>query len=216
MLREARVEAVELSALRIDELEPLVSAIPELDLRQFSFVSIHAPSRFTADREGWVVDRLSSLKGNCYPIVVHPDVLYTPALWNQFGDALLVENMDKRKPIGRNVREMQEIFESLPAARFCFDIGHVRQVDPSMTEASLLLHAFGDRLAEVHISEVNTASRHDPISRNAVIAFRRVAMYIPEEVPVILETLIDVGQSEIRTEIQRAREALNDHSPASL
>jgi hypothetical protein len=124
--------------------------------------------------------------------------------------------MDKRKPIGRNVRELRQTFDSLPDARFCFDIGHARQVDPSMTEASLLLKAFGDRLAEVHISEVNTASRHDPISRNAVIAFQSVAKYIPEDVPIILETLIDEGQSEIPTEMQRAREALSDFSLVQL
>jgi hypothetical protein len=78
-----------------------------------------------------------------------------------------------------------------------------------MTESSLLLGAFGDRLAEVHIGEVNTASRHDPISPNAVLAFQSVAMHIPEEVPIILETLIDKGQSDIQREVQRAREALS-------
>jgi len=101
------------------------------------------------------------------------------------------------------------MFDWLPEARFCFDIGHARQVDPSMTESSLLLEAFGDRLAEVHISEVNTASRHDPISANAVIAFQSVAKHIPEEVPIVLEALIDKGQSEIQREVQRAREALS-------
>ncbi len=125
------------------------------------------------------------------------------------GDRLLVENMDRRKPIGRNVGELRQIFDWLPEARFCFDIGHARQVDPSMTEASLLLGAFGDRLAEVHISEVNTASRHDPISPNAVIAFQSVAKHLPEAVPIVLETLIDKGQSEIQREVQRAREALS-------
>src|SRR5207237_1843610 len=125
--------------------------------------------------------------------------------WNVLGNLLAIENMDKRKPLGRTVSELHEIFRLLPAARFCFDIGHARQVDPSMTEASLLLHTFGDRLLEIHMSEVNTASRHDPISRNAVMAFNSVAKYIPEHVPIILETLIDAGQSEIQTEVQRAR-----------
>ena len=107
-----------------------------------------------------------------------------------------------------NVREMREIFQLLPVARFCFDIGHARQVDPSMTEASLLLGTFHARLAEVHMSEVNTTSRHDPISQNAVRAFGSVATSIPEEIPVILEPLIDNGQSDIDTELQRARDAL--------
>jgi hypothetical protein len=209
LLRGQAIDVVELSALRISELEPLVSAIPHLDLGCFSFVSIHAPSWFTIEQEQWVVDKLDSVGGYGFQVVVHPDVIFTPGRWRHWGDKLVVENMDKRKPIGRNVRELRQIFDFLPAARFCFDIGHARQVDPSMTESSLLLGAFGDRLAEVHISEVNTASRHDPISPNAVLAFQSVAMHIPEEVPIMLETLIDKGQSEIQREVQRAREALS-------
>jgi hypothetical protein len=209
LFRGQAIDVVELSALRIGELEPLASAIPCLDLRYFSFISVHAPSSFTIELEQWVVDQLNSIRGYGFPVVVHPDVIFTPGRWQQFGTMLLVENMDKRKPIGRNVGELRQIFDQLPEARFCFDIGHARQVDPSMTEASLLLSAFGDRLAEVHISEVNTASRHDPISPNAVIAFQSVARHIPDEVPIVLETLIDKGQSEIQRELQRAREALS-------
>jgi hypothetical protein len=208
LLRGHETDVVELSALRFEELDPLLAALPTLDLGQFSFVSIHTPTLFLPHMEASVIERLCSLAERGYSLVVHPDVIFTPCLWAELGDKLLVENMDKRKPVGRTVPEMRTIFDSLPAARFCFDIGHARQVDPSMTEASLLLQAFGDRLAEVHVSEVNTASRHDPISWNAVMAFRTVARYIPEEVPIILEPLIDMGQSDIETEIQRAREAL--------
>jgi len=212
LLREHHVDVVELSALRVDELEPLVAAIPDLDLGRFSFVSIHAPSRFSPESERWVVGQLESVVACGYPVVVHPDIIFTPRMWDGFGEKLLVENMDKRKPGGRNVSELLPFFELLPEARFCFDIGHARQVDPSMTEASLLLRAFGDRLAEVHISEVNTASRHNPISRNAIRAFQTVEADIPEQVPIVLETLIDEGQSDIPTEMQRARVALRDTS----
>lgn len=212
LLRAYRTDVIELSALRFNELEPLLAALPTLDLRQFTFVSIHAPTSFAPEMEASVVERLRLLAQFGYPFVVHPDVIYTRSLWAEFGDKVLVENMDKRKPVGRNVSEMLQVFDSLPAARFCFDAGHSRQVDPSMTEASLLLQAFRDRLAEVHISEVNTASRHDPISRNAVTAFRLIAPYIPEHIPIILEPLIDTGQSDIDTEIRRARDALADLS----
>lgn len=84
-----------------------------------------------------------------------------------------------------------------------------------MTEAAALLRAFGDRLAEVHLSEVNTASRHDPISLYAVRAFNSIAPYIPEQTPIILETLIDQGQSTIEAEIERARDSLTVMSLAA-
>ena len=78
-----------------------------------------------------------------------------------------------------------------------------------MTEARLILEQFGGRLREVHVSEVNTSSRHDALSVYAISAFRTVAKLIPEPVPIILETLIDEGQSDIPTEIDRARRALD-------
>jgi len=209
-LRESRIDVVELSALRISELAPLVAAIGDLDLQDFSFVSIHAPSSFPQDLERTVLDQLSLLARHGFPVVVHPDVIFSPQAWEELGDRLLIENMDKRKPTGRNVLELEPLFDALPRAQFCFDIGHARQVDPSMTEASLLLRAFSARLAEVHISEVNTASRHDPISRNAVRAFQTVERYIPCNVPIVLETLIADRQSSIAAEVQRARESLSE------
>lgn len=206
IMQQHNLDVVELSALRVGELRPLVEAIPGLDLTGFHFVSIHAPSRFAPDEEADVLGLLRPLADRGFHIVVHPDTIFNATRWRLLGDRLLIENMDKRKPIGRTAMELREFFVALPEARFCFDIGHARQVDPSMTEAALLLNAFHDRLAEVHMSEVNTASRHDPLSTNAVMAFRSIMAAIPEDVPIILETLIDQGQSDIQTEIHRVNE----------
>jgi hypothetical protein len=197
---------VELSALRVGELRPLAEAIPELDLTAFRFVSIHAPSKFAPEDEWGVLRLLCPLADQGFHIVAHPDTIFNASRWRVLGDRLLIENMDKRKPIGRTAAELEEFFVVLPEARFCFDIGHARQIDPSMTEATLLLNAFHHLLAEVHMSEVNTASRHDPLSTNAVLAFGAIMAAIPEEVPIILETLIDHGQSDVQTEIRRAHE----------
>ena len=209
ILHRFHISIVELSALRAEELVPLVTTIPSLDLREFSVVSLHAPSRFSPEDEDDVLRRLASVAGQGYPVVVHPDVIYSPNKWTVLGKMLFIENMDKRKPVGRTVAELNEFFTALPAARFCFDVGHARQVDPSMTEAVLLLDAFRERLAEIHMSEVNTASRHDPISRNAVAAFRSVLLSVPEDIPIILEPLIDHGQSDVATEVGRAEEVFN-------
>jgi hypothetical protein len=202
-----QLDIVEISALRVDELEPLVGAIPTLDLSSFSFVSVHAPSRFEQSDEFAIVENLSKIAPDL-PIVVHPDVLFSPDLWSRFGSRLLIENMDKRKPIGRTVAELIPFFTALREARFCFDVGHARQVDPSMTESVLLLREFGSRLAEVHISEVNTFSHHDPISTSAARAFQSVSRYIPDATPIVIESLIDQGQSDVLTEVCSARQAL--------
>lgn len=206
MLRETDVTAVELSALRPNELQPLVGALDELDLRQFSYVSFHAPSRIERDEEEHVVEVLDRVHEKQWPIILHPDVVSDFSLWRHFGALLCIENMDKRKPIGRSVEELGNAFVELPEATFCFDIGHARQYDSSMTEAYKMLREYGRRLRQVHVSEVNTSSRHDVLSYASILAFQDVADLVPPEVPLILET--PVQQQEIESEIERAREAL--------
>jgi hypothetical protein len=206
ILRGSSFECIELSALRISELEPLICAMPKIDLSGYSYVSLHAPGFFNREDEAWVADILYSRVPLDWPIILHPDAIFEFDLWCKFGKRLAIENMDRRKSIGRTARELHEIFTLLPDASLCFDIGHARQCDASMTEAFLILSKFSERLVQVHISEVNSASQHDPISHGAKLAFQRIASLIPERTPVILESRISPAQ--ILSEAMRAIEVL--------
>lgn len=206
LLGDKPVNAVELSALREIELEPLLKALPALDLGKYEYVSVHAPSCFTRDQEQGVAALLQEHVPPHWPVILHPDTIHDFNLWLSFGDRICIENMDRRKPGGRNVAELDAVFERLPEASFCFDIGHARQWDTTMTEAYMILKRFSGRLRQVHISEVNTQSQHDALSYGAILAFRQVARLIPESVPLILEAR--VSEDQIEAEIRKAREAL--------
>lgn len=204
-IRSNHLAAVELSALRQPELAPLVSALDALDLSAFQYVAFHAPSEIAPGTEERVVNLLLQVAERGWPIVVHPDVIENHCLWRQIGPLLCVENMDKRKPIGRTADELQTIFDLLPDASFCFDAGHARQIDSTMTEAYLILRRFGAKLRQLHVSEVNTRSKHDPLSYATLLAFRKIADMIPINVPLIVESVIECGQ--IAAEIERVRSA---------
>ncbi len=206
MVRQHRLNVVELSALRQNELIPMLDSVPCLDLTGFAYISIHAPSYFEPEREAVLWDRLRDEAGRGWPIVVHPDVINDFGLWREFGELVCIENMDKRKPIGRTVHELACVFRELPSATFCFDIGHARQVDLTMTEAYLILREFGSRLRQVHVSEVNSRRKHDVLSYSSIMAFQEVSHLIAEDVPIILET--PVCPEGIETEIEKARRAL--------
>lgn len=201
-----KLSAVELSALRLPELKPLIEALPDLDLKRFDYVSLHAPSSYDSDEEANVADLALKAAEKSIPVVVHPDAIRDAGVWRSFGGMLLIENMDKRKPIGRSVAELAPFFDLLPEARFCFDIGHARQFDPSMTEARLLLNEYETRLGQLHVSEVNTFSRHERLSYLSYFALKRVAGSIPPHVPIILEALVEPG--EIRPEVEFALHCL--------
>jgi hypothetical protein len=207
MLKDQPVQAVELSAIREQELVPLLSSLNDLDLSQFSYVSIHAPSSFSPEAEARIFQKLYSIRHRGWPIVVHPDALYDFSLWRKLGDLLCIENMDKRKPAGRTLKELELLFDEFPEASFCFDIGHARQVDTSMTEAFRMLKRLRPRLRQVHISEVNTRNKHDRLSFVSILGFQEVTHLIPDSTPVIIESI--VTQDQIGAEISRAQTALH-------
>ena len=197
------ISAIELSALRERELRPLVEASHALSVNRFSYVSFHAPSAFPSLSEGEVVELLMRLPGT-WPVVVHPDLIDDFDRWKTLGIRLCLENMDIRKRTGRTVEEMKVAFEHLPEAGFCLDLGHARQIDPTMGVAIEMLEQFGSRLRQLHVSEVGTFGEHRRMGFLSRAAFMRVARYIPADVPVILEAI--VSEAEMMSELEAARQ----------
>jgi hypothetical protein len=181
--------AVELSALRDHELQPLVDGVGALDLVGFRYVSVHAPSKLGTLGEHEVFERLAVLPPE-WPIVAHPEILLTPALWRTLGPRLCLENMDNRKTRGRTVAELRELFAEYPEATFCLDVGHARQIDPTMAVALRMLLEFGARLVQVHVSSVGPLGEHMHVGATTRWAFERIARRVPWECPLIIESVV--------------------------
>lgn len=197
------ITAVELSALRDHELPDLVSALPSLDLRTFAYVSFHAPSKLQTLDEQTVFALLLRLPES-WPIVAHPEILRTPSLWRRLGARLCLENMDDRKTTGRTPGELRELFEQFPEASFCLDLGHARQIDPTMASALRMLRELGGRLRQVHVSEVGTRGEHLPLGATTRMSFAHVAHRIPAECPLIIESVIPAEQMERELDVVSA------------
>ncbi len=206
ILRKYPIEAVELSALRFQELKPLMESLPGLDLSQFKYVSVHAPSAFTRAQEKQITSWLACLAERGWPIILHADAVIDYDLWKPFGSQIAVENMDKRKAKGRTVEELTLTLEKLPKASICLDLGHARQVDRTMTDAYFLLKEFESRIVQIHLSEVNTKSHHDPLSWGAVFSYQKIARWIPPRVPIIVESV--VAEDEIEMQVELTRQAV--------
>jgi hypothetical protein len=195
MLAGHAVAAVELSALRDHELPHLMQRLSDLDLGRFEYVSIHAPSRFVRMTEAEVAALLLPCVKRGWSVVIHPDVISDAACWEPFGELLCIENMDKRT-IGRTAKELAPVFQRLPRASLCLDLGHARQVDPSLGVARGILRAYGTRLRQIHLSEVDTQCRHAPLSMGTVAALRALAREIAP-VPVIVESRITADEMAV-------------------
>jgi hypothetical protein len=121
--------------------------------------------------------------------------------------------MDKRKPSGRTVEELEGHFAKLPDAALCLDLGHARQVDPTFGIARRILGRFVDRLTQIHLSELDVNSRHHPLSLASVLAVREIASVIPD-CTVILESTVD--STEIASELEMARRCFEPSTAARI
>src|SRR5437016_5231989 len=115
LLAQTNTDAIELSALRSDELHPLVDAITSLPLENYRHVSVHLPSQFAPDLEIEFCEQVARLPKE-WPLVIHPDVIRSFEQWRKLGSRVCIENMDKRKPIGQTRNDLLRIFDALPEA----------------------------------------------------------------------------------------------------
>lgn len=206
LLDPTQASAVELSALRAAELPALLAALPALLPRlnqRYRYVSFHAPTNFDDERP--LIPRLKIIADLGLNIVVHPDTISNVELWRSLGSRLCLENMDSRKPVGRTAEELEPFFEKLPEARLCLDIAHARQVDTSMNQAVRILRRFGDRLAQFHVSEVNSKGTHFAMSFAAKQAYEPFAMALARA-PIIIESMVE--RNDIVREIAETEKLL--------
>jgi hypothetical protein len=202
------ITAIELSALRENEIRTLITSLNQLNLSRYQYVSFHAPSKLELIEENELIDILQSVP-EAWPIIVHPDIISNYKEWEVFSSQLCIENMDKRKPCGRTVRDLQFIFNQLPEATFCLDVAHARQVDPTMSQCYQMLKVFPERLVQIHLSDVTSDSNHVPLNMQAMDAYKRIIGNIPNNIPVILESPLFPGphqQERIAKEIELARD----------
>lgn len=214
MLKGKRTNAIELSSLRESEFFILLDEMDRLDLTQFNYISFHAPSKLVDLTEERLVEKLKRVAEKKWSIIIHPDIIQNFEVWRKLGKYLCIENMDKRKKIGRTAADLERVFTNLPEASFCFDIAHARQVDPTMIEAFLMIDKFKSRIKQLHISDVNSQSRHEPLNLESILAYRRITNYIPPNIPVILES--PVSSDLIDRELKNVSYLFDDMSFKSL
>lgn len=209
---DAKDDAVEYSALREKEFEPLAKYLLEHGTGPFAHVAFHAPSHFDPENEAKIVEMLETLVATLGVwVVAHPDAIKTFQLWRNLGEHLCIENMDHRKPIGRSADELAMVFRELPRANLCFDIGHAHEMDRSMSMAYEILKRFRDRVVQVHASEVSDTCEHRAFSASSAAAFARLSPLLPREAPIILETVVPKdGAAEQMTKAQQIFENTAD------
>jgi hypothetical protein len=184
---ETSTFAVELAALSETELPGLLAFLDGAPPLPFHYVSVHAPTKHLRMSDAELVDALlKGLPAWIDSVVIHPDVIEDIGAYRRLGALCVVENMDPRKLAGRTADELEQVFVALPDAGFCFDVAHVASVDPTLAEGERLLDRFGARLRHVHVSSLDEACHHVPLTAADEERFTRLLRRC-RDVPWILE-----------------------------
>lgn len=206
MMEGLELQTVEVSALRLGEFDSVLEAVRRGDFARFETLSLHAPSKFDAAEERWIATALESVGDMIEGAVVHAEAILDTNVWSNLGSKVFIENADSRKATGKTLDEIEPLFEALPEARLCFDIAHIEQLDPTLTEARRMLGALGEKIGQMHISELDAACRHRAMSPRVISAYQTIADLLPPT-EVIIESC--VGRGALKEELERAILALN-------
>jgi hypothetical protein len=210
LMADRRTSVIELSALREEELPPLMSSLERLHLAGYTYVSVHAPSRLQTMKEAAVAKMLRPCIDRGWHVVLHPDAIGDHGCWRDFGRWLCIENMDKRKEAGRTAVELRRHFRELPEASMCLDLAHARQVDPTLGIAREIIREYDKKIVQLHLSELDVKSHHEPLSMAAVWAIREIAHLLPA-CPVILESVVQ--PRGIDSELEMAARCFDTMAP---
>lgn len=177
---------IEFKVLREWELPIFLKHLPSLDISKFERISFHiCKQKKLTNKELFI--QIEPVIERGWPIINHPDEITDFDLWSKLGNQLYIENMDNKKNTGRTIEEIERIFDKLPDASMCFDIGHARQIDPTMELAKDLCIKFAEKIKEIHLSNVDlTTCGHESINDNILQIFSQISSIFPP-CPIILE-----------------------------
>jgi len=80
IMARKRVHAIELSALRQNELLPLLEELDRLELHRFEYITFHAPSVMDTEFESVAIEALNRVALRQWPIILQPDAMHVPAI----------------------------------------------------------------------------------------------------------------------------------------
>jgi len=189
LIADIGCNAIELAFLDIDELNTLDDLIKGT-FRAFEYVSFHAPALdFIYQDEKVTKDLLDKIQRaynnfNLEIVVIHPDRIASWEVFNNFSISPAIENMDNRKPVGKTVRSLQDLFNRYEMD-MVLDLMHCYTNDKSMNLARELSVNFKDKIKEIHLSGFD--KHHAPLYKTKQT---EIIEAIPDKnLPIIIESV---------------------------
>jgi endonuclease IV len=193
---------LELHCINQEEIDYLIDT-DNIDLSNFSHLSLHAPNHHYADDElsHTILTKISKACKK-YPIkniVFHPDKVQDRTVFNTYKDLpLSIENMDNLKKSYKSLEDIESILTKYDFFWFTLDLQHCFTNDPSEKLAKDFQDKCKDRIVEYHISGYAQPYLHHPLYQTEQKNIIQSLQY--PNIPIIIESTMD-NVDELEKEI---------------
>jgi len=168
IIKQLGCAAIELGFVRKERMENgWMEAITKEDLEGFKYISLHAPKMYYKDNEETrdVFKRIERIN-NLRPldlVVFHLDNVVDVKVFKKALFPVGFENMDKQKPFGRTLKDIEKLLKKNADFRFVLDTNHIKSNDPSMKMINEFYSQLGHKIAEYHVSGLGSDYPHIPL-----------------------------------------------------
>lgn len=188
-------------------------------LRDLDLVSWHIDK---VDPSGVdVLLRFAQRLPNLYGFVVHHGNVNLPGIPPELCPWLILENTDKRAPGGQTPREVCDLLDHLPGARFCLDVNHAKENGIPL-DAFRLLAPKHFHVSDVNPSYLGGTSVLPPEYQTPHCLFTQTQECLPTNVaeflkdfpesPLVLEGLvIPGGEDALAEEVRLVARGVSTH-----
>jgi len=206
-IKSTNCNAIELCASFKERVYQL-NSINKSDLKNFDYISLHAPDDITYDdsqNARTILEEIAKQheKLNFDLIVVHGHNITFRNTFKRYNLPIAIENHDKF--YGKNVEEMGLVFKKLDT-NMVLDVLHSYIAGGSSKLTDELYSRFKERIVQIHLSGLgkhDDSQQHYPINETKQ---EDILNSVPKNLPVIIESAfpkyqnLDILLNELKTE----------------
>jgi len=189
-IRDLGISGVELTFSSVRELHAFSLTESDLGwLRGLPYATIHAPfDLFEHADAPEIIRRLENVSKlydsiGAKNVIVHPNRSESFSLLKGVDFKIVLENMPPKD--GFQISDLKRYFSEFPDFSFCLDVSHAYLW--SRFEASDLIDAFGDRMAQVHLSGTYRRKCHVSLRKVAPAFMESIRPLKSRMTPIVIE-----------------------------
>jgi len=205
--RKLNIRVVELGFLKLgDDQQKWFNEISKEDLKDFDYVSLHAPNYNYGYNDGslTIFKKIEEIN-NFRPldlVVFHPDCVIDFDVFKEAHFKVAFENMDNRKSSYKFSEEFKPIFDKNQNFNLVLDVNHIYSNDKTMNIINDFYKIEENKIAQIHLS--GYSGTHIPLYESKQLEI--VESIKNFNTPIIIESVI--AEEKLNEELSYIKNAI--------